>query len=209
MNQKGNILIATIVIILILIILGGIYLFQQSQKVDEPVGEDKQDLVGGDVDDHGCKGSAGYMWCEAKEKCLRIFEEGCDDQILELIDQVKTDSGVEFEQSTTTFDWMYEAEEGMDKVQVKGLKFTALEVTTEDYQKVETYFRDNLELDIMNMASGVMGGLEGYWYQYNVCTVGYRFTESSESEEGPIIPDTTSREVVINCGYLNKNDCCA
>lgn len=34
-------------------------------------------LVGGDVDEHGCKGSAGYSWCESKKKCLRIWEEGC------------------------------------------------------------------------------------------------------------------------------------
>jgi len=89
---------------------------------------------------------------------------------------------------------------------VEGLKFIASEVSTEDYQKVEEYFRDNLEPDIMNMAGGVMGGLEGYWYQYNVCTMGYEFTKSSKSPEGPIIPDTTSRDVTINCGYLNKND---
>ena len=34
-------------------------------------------LIGGDRDKHGCIGSAGYSWCEAKEKCLRIWEEEC------------------------------------------------------------------------------------------------------------------------------------
>jgi len=34
-------------------------------------------VVGGDRDIHGCIGSAGYSWCEAKQKCLRIFEEDC------------------------------------------------------------------------------------------------------------------------------------
>lgn len=34
-------------------------------------------LTGNDVDDHGCKGSAGYMWCEHTKKCIRIFEDGC------------------------------------------------------------------------------------------------------------------------------------
>jgi hypothetical protein len=33
--------------------------------------------VGGDRDEHGCIGSAGYSWCEAKQKCLRIWEEAC------------------------------------------------------------------------------------------------------------------------------------
>lgn len=33
--------------------------------------------LGGDRDEHGCIGSAGYSWCEAKNKCIRIFEEDC------------------------------------------------------------------------------------------------------------------------------------
>ncbi len=33
--------------------------------------------IGGDTDEHGCIGSAGYMWCEAKQKCLRTWEEPC------------------------------------------------------------------------------------------------------------------------------------
>lgn len=36
-------------------------------------------LVGNDLDIHGCKGSAGYSWCEIKQKCLRIWEEPCSE----------------------------------------------------------------------------------------------------------------------------------
>ena len=35
-------------------------------------------IVGGDRDEHGCIGSAGYSWCEIKQKCLRVWEEPCD-----------------------------------------------------------------------------------------------------------------------------------
>jgi hypothetical protein len=35
-------------------------------------------LLGGDRDEHGCIGSAGYSWCEVKQKCLRIWEEPCE-----------------------------------------------------------------------------------------------------------------------------------
>jgi len=35
-------------------------------------------LVGNDRDEHGCIGSAGYTWCAAKEKCLRLWEENCE-----------------------------------------------------------------------------------------------------------------------------------
>lgn len=35
-------------------------------------------LLGGDKDTHGCIGSAGYSWCEIKQKCLRVWEEKCE-----------------------------------------------------------------------------------------------------------------------------------
>ena len=35
-------------------------------------------LAGGDKDEHGCIGSAGYSWCAAKKKCIRVFEEDCN-----------------------------------------------------------------------------------------------------------------------------------
>lgn len=35
--------------------------------------------TGGDVDEHGCIPSAGYSWCEEKQKCLRTWEEPCVD----------------------------------------------------------------------------------------------------------------------------------
>jgi len=34
-------------------------------------------IVGNDKDSHGCIGSAGYSWCELKQKCIRIWEEDC------------------------------------------------------------------------------------------------------------------------------------
>ncbi len=39
-------------------------------------------IVGGDRDEHGCIGSAGYTWCAVKNKCLRSWEESCSkDQV--------------------------------------------------------------------------------------------------------------------------------
>jgi len=35
-------------------------------------------MVGNDRDEHGCIGSAGYTWCETKQKCLRSWEEKCE-----------------------------------------------------------------------------------------------------------------------------------
>ena len=38
-----------------------------------------ENVVGGDKDEHGCIGSAGYTWCQEKQKCLRTWEEPCGD----------------------------------------------------------------------------------------------------------------------------------
>lgn len=42
--------------------------------IDEP-------LLGGDADEHGCIGSAGYTWCAASGKCLRVWEEDCASEV--------------------------------------------------------------------------------------------------------------------------------
>jgi len=38
---------------------------------------DQPGPIGGQKDEHGCLGPAGYSWCEPKQKCLRIWEEPC------------------------------------------------------------------------------------------------------------------------------------
>ena len=52
------------------------YFFQkpattQTQKIQTPI-------VGGGKDSHGCSTDGGYSWCDAKQKCLRPWEEACD-----------------------------------------------------------------------------------------------------------------------------------
>ncbi|MBU2613002.1 hypothetical protein KJ925_00895 [Patescibacteria group bacterium] len=44
-------------------------------SVQEPT--DDTPLVGGDRDEYGCIGSAGYRWCEPKGACLRFWETPC------------------------------------------------------------------------------------------------------------------------------------
>lgn len=49
------------------------------QSVNTPVVQPvNSPLVGGDRDAHGCIGSAGYSWCDVKQKCLRPWEEICN-----------------------------------------------------------------------------------------------------------------------------------
>lgn len=37
-----------------------------------------QHWVGADGDSHGCISSAGYTWSEARESCIRVWEEGIE-----------------------------------------------------------------------------------------------------------------------------------
>jgi putative hemolysin len=37
--------------------------------------------IGGDKDEHGCLIAAGYSWCEAKQKCIRAWEENCTGEV--------------------------------------------------------------------------------------------------------------------------------
>lgn len=48
-------------------------------------------IVGNDRDEHGCIGSAGYSWCEIKQKCLRLWEEKCE------IDSLKVNESISSE----------------------------------------------------------------------------------------------------------------
>jgi len=54
---------------------------QPSQTANLPPIPSPPTLVGGGKDAHGCIGSAGYTWCEAKAKCIRPWEENCTSQL--------------------------------------------------------------------------------------------------------------------------------
>ncbi|MEA2112767.1 MAG: hypothetical protein U9P50_02220 [Patescibacteria group bacterium] len=77
MNYK-KILFLFIIIILVAV---GLNFFLQEKTVEAPLdpAAPETPLVGGDRDEHGCIGSAGYSWCEAKEECLRPWEEEWDE----------------------------------------------------------------------------------------------------------------------------------
>jgi hypothetical protein len=66
-------------------------------------------IVGGDRDEHGCIGSAGYSWCEEKSKCLRTWEEPCVSEEVDLnqvageVKKLLVDKhGADFEQMAVT-----------------------------------------------------------------------------------------------------------
>lgn len=66
----------TIFIVLIVagLIVWGLFAFFKSNNA--PLVEETR-IIGGDKDAHGCLGSAGYSWCEAKSSCIRPWESYC------------------------------------------------------------------------------------------------------------------------------------
>ena len=80
-KQKGiSTLIGIIIIIAVAVVaFGGVFGYQYliQQKGEPAIIESNQNIVGNDRDAHGCIGSAGYTWCEVKQKCLRTWEEAC------------------------------------------------------------------------------------------------------------------------------------
>ena len=38
------------------------------------IAQKQAQIIGGDKDKYGCKGSAGYQWSELRKECLRSFE---------------------------------------------------------------------------------------------------------------------------------------
>jgi len=43
----------------------------------EETPEEPPTMVGNDTDEHGCIGSAGYVWCEELQECIRPWETNC------------------------------------------------------------------------------------------------------------------------------------
>lgn len=43
-----------------------------------------EQIVGGDTDEHGCIGSAGYTWNKTKQECVREWEEKLKDACVKL-----------------------------------------------------------------------------------------------------------------------------
>src|SRR3989344_420747 len=76
MNRKGFAPLFLVILAACAMALGGVgymmarpsYMFQPGWRM----------MLGGDRDQYGCIGAAGYSWCAAKSKCLRAWEEKCE-----------------------------------------------------------------------------------------------------------------------------------
>jgi hypothetical protein len=83
LQRSRGFIIPLIISIIAILAIGGVVFVTQKKEVKapiiiNPISTTTNPIIGGDSDIHGCKASAGYSWCEAKNKCLRVWEEKCE-----------------------------------------------------------------------------------------------------------------------------------
>ena len=86
MNSQKGFVVPLIIAIVVVLVVGGLYIYENNkteQQIEqwyhpEDTSTTTIPIVGGDKDEHGCIGSAGYSWCAEKNKCLRVWEEKCE-----------------------------------------------------------------------------------------------------------------------------------
>jgi hypothetical protein len=83
MRNKINILI-----VVLALALAGILLYQYWWLPRQAQSVSPEQLIGGQRDEHGCLIPAGYSWCELKQKCLRTWEESCEQSRSTAMDKI-------------------------------------------------------------------------------------------------------------------------
>ncbi|MDD2646951.1 MAG: hypothetical protein PHV78_03450 [Patescibacteria group bacterium] len=164
-------------------------------------------VVGGDRDAHGCIGSAGYSWCEVKQKCLRPFEEFCADKMTEMLGGAEETSNIKFTlRGEENFNWLVKDENVWATETLSGLVYQAQGVKMTDYNKIEKFIDDNYKVDNNNAADGVGAGQRGFIMDYSVCLLSFRAGQIKQIINAPSEPIMDDLNVTITCGYFNPNN---
>jgi hypothetical protein len=201
-------IVIIIVIVCVVLIAGAVY-FSLTKKTNPESNQGNDQVVGNDKDAHGCISSAGYSWCEAKNKCLRVFEEFCADAVKSLVDKIKESSGVELlPKGEVSFDWnVYDGKTMANKNITLGVLYQVDDIKSVDHNKIENFFTDNYKADIGNAADGgIAGGQRGFQIDYMACLLNFRHNQLKEVLNAPTEVVGDSLKVTLECGYFNPND---
>lgn len=202
MKNGGFVTQITIILALVLVAIVGVVWYSASRPSPE-VSENNTPLVGGDKDAHGCIGSAGYSWCEIKQKCLRSWEEYCGpdrlDPAFNILSVLRSESrGIFGYATSSTFDWRAEG----NKISViQGLKIIATGAHGSDYSAARKYFEDNgFAVDNQNAAGGPIGGLDAYEKGNTLCALSYALTDTTFFPDRPVQVNSDKQDITVFCG---------
>lgn len=192
-----------LVFMITLIATGGIYFFSWATQTNNQL-----ELVGGNKDEHNCVPTAGFTWCEAKQKCLRTWEEGCQDSITELFETIETKTDINFlNQVDTNLAWQVEGTNSVDTLDLEALEISAKEVSKKDFQKIKDIIEnDGFEFDIYN-GRGSFFAEFGAYRKDNfslVCTLS-GIASDFDPDDPEYFPQTEDKDVRITIAILDKS----
>lgn len=177
------------------------------EKVVEETQEKDEGLIGGQKDENGCLTPAGYSWCETQQKCLRSWEEWCEDEAFKLVDGVDKQIKIKLEpKGPVKFDWRVEGEEKIETFKLEGQKFAIEGIKDNQLEQIIKYLNHNFESDIYNVADGVGAGLSGYMRGSMACILSFDSAEMNENEEGLMVPVPDNKNVELKCGFLDRSE---
>lgn len=194
--KAKNIIIA---VIAVLIVGVGVYYFY-------PVPEEEN--IGGEEDEHGCMLMAGYSWCEAEQKCLRPWEEGCEDYITQLFEAVETETNIDFSEPVdVVLTWQVESETAVESLTLDALMISADTVVDQDFQKIKNLIEnDGFEDDAYNGRGSFVGESRAYRKDnFSLVCVLSGILSDFDLDEPRYEPQTTDRDVNIICAILDKS----
>lgn len=197
-----------LIVIIIIVLAAGYYGYTVFNKPTvEPVNNNQ--LIGGETDDHDCLIAAGYSWCETKQKCLRIWEEGCADNVFTIFSDLESTLGIDFtEQVSTDLKWIVEDEGGTKDLTLTGYSIQTTNLTPEQTQSIKDYFTNNgFSLDQYNVSAGTTSNLIGVYHKgfSLACTITSVFSDFDPEPAG-YVPQTTNQDVTVTCGLVNTLD---
>jgi len=187
-----------IIIIILALIVGGYFIYRTLDKTKEP-------LIGGQRDEHGCLGSAGYTWCEAKEKCLREWEEPCTEaEAFNMLIDIKEATKINFSGITKTeLNWA--TAEGDIKATGKG--FDATRITSEELRSIGQYLIDKgFVVDVYNVIAGTIAGSTGYRLNNMSVIVAGGATGYKEAEGQWIPPEPDLKDVTVSAALIEVDE---
>ena len=194
-------------IVLISFFLGGCSLIDKIKTISpSPAGQpdsSNQQLIGGDKDEHGCIGSAGYTWCEPKQKCLREWEEPCTQQaVFDLLTNFKNSTTIDFSGiGQEDIQWLTEN----NPINLKAKSIGASGVADTDLDQIDSFFENQgFARDNYNNADGPTAGLEGFVKGNIGCQVYKEYTDvDSSNPNAPVTVLSNKIDITVSCVELN------
>jgi len=124
------------------------------------------------------------------------------DEISTLLEELKTETEIDFsEVSLGEFQWKAKEGEEVKDFSVEGKSFEVKEISSEDYNKIDSFFKNKeFEVDLYNVSSGTVSGSVGYKKDNIVCLVQGGITGYKEAEDNWVPPDSDKKDVEVKCG---------